>query len=194
MTEIRVECTCAEIRVPDLGLVLRRGDVTWLDQPVASRSKDLAFAKRAGAVQVRCVSRCAVSKPPQLPARPAPPWLRRLRAAVTPSRPDVEDVARRAAEAVATQSSEMLREIVREELRSALAFVPASTSTQAPATPARRTTPALDEPLFIPTHIVPTEEAAISVSAETTGASGVDDASAALKSARGGSRRKPTKE
>ena len=193
MTEARILCVCKEIRVADLKLVLREGDVVWLDRDVAARSRDLAFARRAGAVQVRWATRCEVSKPPQVPARPVPPWLQRLRGAVAPSRPDVEDVARRAAEEAAALSSETFRAIVREEIRSALIGLPGTGPTTV-VSPRTTTAPAADVPVFIPTNIVPTEEATISVSAETTGASGVDDASAALKAARGGSRRKSTKE
>lgn len=69
MKEARIECTCSEIKLPDLNLSLTRGQVVWVSEDRAAKSEDLAHAKRIKAVSVRWEERCRVAK------RPTPPWL-----------------------------------------------------------------------------------------------------------------------
>lgn len=123
MTEARVECLCPEYRIPDLGLTLYRGQVEWVDAERARRSKHLADAQRAGAVQVRWAARCEVSKPAPPPsASPVPPWLARRRRVLPETPPPVapQEVARRATEAEASRTRDALRDVVREEVQKAL--------------------------------------------------------------------------
>lgn len=81
MIEVRVQCICTAIQLPDLGEKLFRGDVLFLPKDRADRSKDLALAKANRAVLCTEVVRCQESRPapvssinPYIPAeRQKPP-------------------------------------------------------------------------------------------------------------------------
>lgn len=72
MREAKVTCVCLEIRLKDLNLTLREGQKIWLTHERAQLSKDLAHAKRIGAVSITWKERARVTKPPP------PPNFRRL--------------------------------------------------------------------------------------------------------------------
>lgn len=222
MTEARVECVCKEYHLPELGLVLHEGQVVWLDPVVARKSPQLTQARRAGAVQVRWVARCEVAKQFPPARGPAPTWLKRrtripLGGTPEPAPSAVPADPDAAVRQAAAATRDMLRDVVREEVRAALEARPVGTTTMTVGVDAdqireavlsalssvsvvapqgTRTTSqagAVDgaDPVFIPTGIVPTgDKSAITVNAETSSSGGVDDASAALKAARGGSKRK----
>jgi len=123
MIEARVECLCAEYQLPEFNLVLRKGDVKWLPESSARKSKALALAKRIRAVSVRWEERCQVAKPP--PRSPGPPYLRagvrrptRVPKAPEPPVPvqtpvvDMEAIARRAETAAANAATKAVDDAV----------------------------------------------------------------------------------
>lgn len=212
MTEARIECTCAEYHLPELGLVLRRGQVVWVDESKAKRSRQLTQAVRARAVQVKWVARCEVAKPVPPTPTPVPPWLRRKPRVAPVATPNAEESPRTPDGVTLDQVREVVREevqrallpvhpaaavvdldaiegVVRRTMSGFISSLPAGAAASTSKPPTLAGTP---DPVFIPSGIVPTDtKSAITVDAETTGASVVDDASAALKAARGGSKRKP---
>jgi len=71
--EAHIKCLCPEIRIPDLGLKLLRGDEVWVDESKSRRSIDLQHARTINAVAVQWKERCRVTK------SPAPPYMKRLK-------------------------------------------------------------------------------------------------------------------
>jgi len=86
MKEARVTCKIEQIKLPDMGITLVRGQEVWFGEREARRSADLNHARKIGAIDLRWETRCRVSKPP------APPHFRKLRPGVRkqiePSRPE----------------------------------------------------------------------------------------------------------
>lgn len=212
MMEAQIKCLCADYRIPDLGLVLTMGQVVYVPEAKARGSEELRLAMKVRAVEVRWGSRCEVSK------APAPPWLKRkARTFPTPepvvSRDEIERQAKEIARREVGESLRDIRDIIREELQQALRSAAPATPTvnvtsvdtaaiveavraalgSAPsgAAPGPRAPKAADEPMFIPSGIVPTEtKGAIEIPAATSSSDGVADAAAALKVARSRSRKK----
>jgi len=210
MMEARVKCLCPDYRLAELGLVLHFGDVVYVPADKARLSTELQLAEKVRAVEVRWGSRCEVSK------SPVPPWLKRKNRTFTTPEPtpvNHEDLERRAKEAARQEVGETIRDVVREEIQAALrsagvsgqapvdtsAIVDAVRSALAgvtvpqsrPQKSAATSEVSEAEPVFIPTGIVPTEtKGAIEVPSETTSGADVADSSAALKAARGRTRKK----
>ena len=93
MKEAQIECLIGEYPIHDLNLRLRKGEVAFVPEKGAKRSKDLEHARKLGAVRVRFVERSRVSKnPPKSPPRSPPPPNVRLsrRQARGPAVPQVE--------------------------------------------------------------------------------------------------------
>jgi len=57
MIEARIECQCNRIGLPDLSLVLVKGQVVYMDAPKAKGSRDLQRAWQASAVSIKYVER-----------------------------------------------------------------------------------------------------------------------------------------
>lgn len=57
MKETQITCLCNRIELPDLGLVMTKGQVEFLDSARAARSGDLQRARRNKGVEVREVQR-----------------------------------------------------------------------------------------------------------------------------------------
>lgn len=210
MMEAQIKCLCAGYRLDDLGLSLTSGQVVYVPEARARESAELRHATKVRAVEVRWGSRCEVSK------APAPPWLKRKTRSFPTPEPVVsrDEIERQAKEVARREVGESLRDIIREELQQALrSAVPASTSVNvtpvdtnaivdavraafgsgAPGATVSgpRATTVSDEPLFIPTGIVPTEtKGAIEIPSTTSSGDEVSDTAAALKAARGRSRKK----
>jgi len=209
MKEAQIKCLCPDYRIPDLGLVLTFGQVVYVPEDKARQSQELRLATKVRAVEVRWGSRCEVSK------APAPPWLKRKARNFPTQEPTVthEEIERRAKEAARREVGESLRDIIREELQQAMksmvaapptvthvtgadpeaivAAVRAALGDRAPMSGAARAPKVSDEPLFIPTGIVPTEtKGAVEIPSETSSGEDVADTAAALKAARGRTRKK----
>lgn len=202
-----VECLCPEIRIPDLGLHLFRGDTEWIESTKAMESLDLQHARRVRAVQVSWKVRCQVSK--EAPAQ-TPPWLKRsiirpVRHVATEPRPPVvhhEDVETR-------DFRSEVRDVIREEIRNALAGLPlappapsqsdvtiaasegltselvAKAVAQALQAAGLGTKPVVDDgPVFIPSSIV-SEDTTTAINVESSSSvSTLDDAAEALRAAK----------
>lgn len=190
MIESRIECLCFEINIPGVG-VLRRGQILWLGESTARTNPNVEHARQIGAVSVRYVERCQVSRMP-LPARlkqharlPAP------NAPVTPQAPKAEpaavstedmasmvrEIARAESVAVVREVVPQLASVIREELSRVSNNVVVNNVSVAPAP---KTAPS-DEPVFIPSNLVPTESADINLKSEESSSGNLDDASEALR-------------
>ena len=182
MIESRIECLCFEINIPGVGL-LKRGQILWTAESVARSNPNVEHARQIGAVSVRYVERCQVSRMP-LPARlkqhaklPTP----NVVAPVAPSAPPppvglrAEDVASLVREAVSREVMPQLASVIREEL-SRVPNVINNISNVVSA----KTAPS-DEPVFIPSNLVPTEGADITLKSEESSSGNLDDASEALR-------------
>lgn len=64
MREARIKCLCRSLRLPDLKLILVKGQEVSLAEGLAVASGDLATAVRIKAVQVRYVTICTTQREP----------------------------------------------------------------------------------------------------------------------------------
>lgn len=206
MKEIEITCLCRDIRLPDLGLVLTKGQVEHVEATLAKASRDLTQARQVGAVAVREVQRVRERRLPQgdpprhvfpkskKPMPPPPP------AVIHPysrpgesATPRVGGVTPNTVTVQAVVDMGGLRQVVREEVSGALkdailqGLGPVSVGA---AVRGRTVAPILDDraafpddgPTFIPDRIVPEgAKADIKVKAEETEDSGVNAAANALK-------------
>lgn len=197
MREAKIKCLTNRYIIPSLGLVLRKGDEVFLSEEKARQSKELALATRNGAVMVEYVERYKVKKPPS----PPPPHVRMSR----PGRGGVmrtPEPAPPSPDPTPEKDAEALVQAVQDDLKAELAEIKTllkdlmSKGVQAPATATkdRQGTKRVkeDEPLFIPDKIVD-KSVDIKVSSEESNMDGLDDTVAALKAAKGGTRRRRTK-
>jgi len=197
--EACVECQCPSLRIADLGLSMLQGEVAWVDEAKARASADLGQAKRAGAVTIKWIERCQVSRSPQPPfmKRLKPNWAAASQVAPVEEKPSQMDAAaldavsqevtRLKAQIQAQQGSqEALRALVTRAVQEALRGTIGQPS-RAPDATGRPT----DDPVYIPSNIVDrgkTDD--IQMSTESSGTASVDDAAQALKTAKGSGRRR----
>ena len=57
MIEARVTCKCQSLKLPDVGLNLTLGQVAFVEEKLARKSKDLARASRASGITVEYIER-----------------------------------------------------------------------------------------------------------------------------------------
>jgi len=185
---------------------------------VARKSEELNNARKMGAVSVRYVERCKMTKDPT-PPRPLPPSVRMSRPnrggmmkktaapeEETPTGVSEEDIRHIIREEM---REEDIRRIIREEMREAMrgvvgqpapvnVVVDAKTLQEALAgsNPGRGVTPKApeDEPVYIPTDIVDkSAKADIQTEKKADKADSLDAAAAALKKTAPKKKRKPRK-
>jgi hypothetical protein len=192
--EARIECLCPEYRIADMGLILRRGESVWVSAESARSSVELLLAVRSGAVSVLYARRCLVSRSPSPPnvrmnraqrSGRAIPWV--VQAPVPPEPAAPSAPAAPAAPAVDAGAIEdaIARGVSRaiEGLIKSGALVPGGRPSGPVAGPAP--TVAGDAPVYIPSNIVPTGDAAtITVAQTSSGGADLDEAAAALKATR----------
>ena len=192
MREARIECLCPEYRVSDLGIQFRRGDSVWVPEESARSSEELLLAVRSGAVSVVYTRRCSVSR------SPSPPNVRLGRAqrahlvTRTPPAPPAPVPAPQVGIDAGAIEDAIARGVTKaiEGLLSSGALVPGVRG-GAPA-PSGAAVPAVtsESPVYIPSNIVPTGDAAtITVAQTSSEGAALDEAAAALKATR---RRKPS--
>lgn len=195
MIESRIECLCFEITIPGVGL-LKRGQVLWIGESVSRTNPNVEHARQIGAVSVRYAERCQVSRQP-LPARlkkhaklPTP------NAPAAPAVPPAEDVAIMAREFaraesvivradVASMVRETTREVLHREVVPHLASVIREELSRVSNTVVNnvsipKAAPS-DEPVFIPSNLVPADSAGITLKSEESSSGSLDDASEALR-------------
>ena len=111
MMEAEITCVCTPgIKLPDLGLDLKKGDVVYIPAMRARISKDLSRA-RAG-VTLRMVERCREQReaPPPAPVpTPAPPQVVR-QAQPGPENPDLESTVKKLLHPLVEQVAALRRE------------------------------------------------------------------------------------
>jgi hypothetical protein len=185
------------IRIPDLGLILRLGEVRWADEKRVRKSICVEALISAGKIRVSYERR---NKKPMSNPTPKPsihavtmsrPATRVLTVAGAPSAPsvDVEKLAAAVASAMAAQvqpqpaqpDAALLASMIERAVESAMAKVSITVAGTGVAT-TTTVTHGPDEPVYIPSNIVGDKTVDIKTTAGVSDASGLDDAARALKS------------
>jgi len=198
VTEARIECLCADFKVPDLGLALVKGQIVWVDAEKARGSADLRHAKQIKAVSVSWRERCGVAR------NKVPVWVGKARVrelhqakggspkpeVISPSPPARKPAV--TAEPVRDLVHD-LRQVVREEIRNALAAQPVQVPAQEIDLDKMIDTfvaPQVDDtaPVFIP-KAVTLDDASIAVATQVASGEQVDAASSALKASKAGAKK-----
>ena len=190
MTEARIECLCPSFNIADINLYMRKGDIAWVTEDVARSSDDLRIAVRSGAASVVYARRCSVSR------SPPPPNVRMNRtqrggfvrlqeppqhpASVPATAPQGVD-AKSIEDAIANGIAKAIQGLV-----SSGALVPGNVV----GLPMTRSTPQASsvvssDPVYIPSNIVPSDNAAtITVAESSSEGTDLEAAAAALKATR----------
>lgn len=184
------------ISIPDLGLILRLGEVRWTDEQRARKSVCVEALIRAGKIRVSYERR---NKKPMSNPTPKPsihsvtmtrPATRVLTAANAPSAPsvDVEKLAAAVANAMAAQvqpaqpDTTLLASMIERAVESAMAKVSISVAgSGAGVVTQAAVMNGPEEPVYIPSNIVGDKPVDIKTTAGVSDASGLDDAARALK-------------
>ena len=188
-----VETNFLFLEVPDLGIVLRKGVPSWVEEDDYQRSSCLQELVRIGNARATPKSRSRSQRPakPSLRTRKRTPP---KKVAPTPKAPEAvltvaqaQELAERAAEKAVqrvlesfpTQPPTGLLEAV-QGLQEALGAVPGAVSAPTVFLSPRTRGPA-PEPMFIPSGIVgPSKEAELEIQSSESGG-GVEDAAQALR-------------
>ena len=184
MVEARIQCQCPSYVLSDLGLHLHQGDVVWVSPDKISASVELRFARSIGAVSVSYVQRCQVYR------APPPPTVRLKRRTTPPAQatapapaPSMDSTALE--DAVARGVAKAVAELVSSGIlipgpRVDPVVVPSRTGAPTPVF-----TATMNEPVYIPSNLVPTDASTtINVSSTESEGTDLDEASAALKASR----------
>lgn len=195
MIEARVECLCVEFNLPDINLQLRRNDVFWVAEDVARSSADLRMAVRSGAVAVLYTRRCAVHRSPPPPHVRLPRNTGKRFVPTFEARP-VETPAPAPVQSV-TIDHQSIEDAIARGVASAIqgllasgAFVPAGSGGSGSGSTVRAGNygaplVSTDDPVYIPSNLVPTEQGnMISVSETSLEGSDLNESAAALKAQR----------
>ena len=184
------------IRIPDLGLILRLGEVRWADEKRVRKSICVEALIRAGKIRVSYERR---NKKPMSNPTPKPsihsvtmtrPATRVLTVAGAPSAPsvDVEKLAAAVASAMAAQvqpaqpDTTLLASMIERAVESAMAKVSISVAgSGAGVVTQAAVMNGPEEPVYIPSNIVGDKPVDIKTTAGVSDASGLDDAARALK-------------
>jgi hypothetical protein len=186
------------IRIPDLGLILRLGEVRWADEKRVRKSICVEALISAGKIRVSYERR---NKKPMSNPTPKPsihavtmtrPSQRVLSAVPVHAAPavDVEKLAAAVASAMAAQvqpqpaqpDAALLASMIERAVESAMAKVSITVAGTGVATTTTTVTHGPDEPVYIPSNIVGDKTVDIKTTAGVSDASGLDDAARALKS------------
>ena len=186
----------SSINIPDLGLILRLGEVRWADEQRVRKSICVEALISAGKIRVSYERR---NKKPMSNPTPKPsihsvtmsrPATRVLTAAGAPSAPsvDVEKLAAAVASAMAAQvqpaqpDTTLLASMIERAVESAMAKVSISVAgSGAGVVTQAAVMNGPEEPMYIPSNIVGDKPVDIKTTAGVSDASGLDDAARALK-------------
>jgi len=183
------------IRIPDLGLILRLGEVRWDDEQRVRKSICVNALISAGKIRVSYERRNKkpMSNPTPKPSihaitmsRPSSRVLTAAGAAPVPSPVvDVEKLAAAVASAMAAQvqpaqpDTALLASMIERAVESAMSKV--SISVAGSGVVAQSVVSGPEEPMYIPSNIVGDKPVEIKTTAGVSDASGLDDAARALK-------------
>jgi len=189
----------SSINIPDLGLILRLGEVRWADEQRVRKSICVEALISAGKIRVSYERR---NKKPMSNPTPKPsihavtmsrPATRVLTVAGAPSAPsapsvDVEKLAAAVASAMAAQvqpaqpDTTLLASMIERAVESAMAKVSISVAgSGAGVVTQAAVMNGPEEPVYIPSNIVGDKPVDIKTTAGVSDASGLDDAARALK-------------
>lgn len=185
MKEAEITCLCSPgVRIADLGLELKRGDVVHLPEDKARRSSHLEMVRRAGGIAVRLVERCrekraAPIEPSMAPSAPPPRevFLPAPSPSPTFDMAELEDILNRVVSPLIDQVAALRREIASRPVVVAQETVPVSS--RASSVPG---TVAPDVPVFVPSDLVSSGlKGEITFTEKEQSVGGLDSATEALK-------------
>lgn len=195
MIEACIKGVCPEYYLADIGVRLRRGEVFWVSEDIARSSEEIRLAVRMGAVSVVFTKRCAVQRSP-------PPPISRMRDIMrNPARTTTPSATPSATPSVTPPTTPFDEQALQNaitagvskaitDLLSSGVLVP-GTRAGAVSTDAAPYTPVTNDPVYIPSRIVPEKTAPITVAQTSSGGAELEASAAALKATR---KRKPTSE
>jgi hypothetical protein len=180
------------INIPDLGLILRLGEVRWVDERSVRNSVCVGALINAGKIRVSYERRSKkpMSNPTPKPSMHAVTMSRPTNRVLTASAPavDVEKLAAAVANAMAAQvqpaqpDTTLLASMIERAVESAMSKVSISVAgSSAGAITQAIVANGPDEPMYIPSNIVGDKSVDIKTTAGVSDASGLDDAARALK-------------
>ena len=180
------------IKIPDMGFILRLGEVKWADELAIRESVCVAALIHAGKIRVsyeQKVLKPMSNPPPPKPSVPSVMLSRPQRVATPSSSPatsqstvDVDKLAQAVAAQIQVRpavapDAELLAALIEKAVTQALSRVTVATGTvQAAAS-------ASDEPVYIPSGIVGGDTVEIKTTAGVSDATDLADAAKALKAA-----------
>lgn len=179
------------IKIPDMGFILRLGEVKWADEPATRESVCVAALIHAGKIRVSYEQKVLkpMSNPPPKPSVPSVTLSRPQRVATPSPSPatsqstvDVDKLAQAVAAQIQVRpavapDAELLAALIEKAVTQALSRVTVATGTvQAAAS-------ASDEPVYIPSGIVGGDTVEIKTTAGVSDATDLADAAKALKAA-----------
>ena len=191
MIEACIKGVCPEYYLADIGVRLRRGEVFWVSEDTARSSEEIRLAARMGAVSVVFTKRCAVQRSP-------PPPSSRMRDIMrNPARTPTPSATPSVAPSVAPFDEQALQNAITAGVSKAITDLLSSgvlvpgTRVGAVSTDAAPYTPVTNDPVYIPSRIVPEKTAPITVAQTSSGGAELEASAAALKATR---KRKATSE
>ena len=206
MREWQIECVCRTIRINDLNLNMKDGDVAHVPLDQARNSKDLKAARGAGAVLVSTVERFKERRQPESPKHrvrpmtgPAPAQRipeaearatgkQGVPATVVIHETTTNNVTDVDTDALAEKVKNKLAGELGDILRQAVAGIPVI---HLPGGSGAARASGSDEPRFIPSQIMSDDLSMdMSVEATATEGDGLDDAAAALSAIKGNKKKK----
>ena len=180
MIEACIKGVCPEYYLADIDVRLRRGEVTWVSEDTARSSEDIRLAARMGAVSVVFTKRCAVQRSPSPPISRMRGIMRNTARTAAPS----------AAPSAAPFDEQALQNAITAgvskaitDLLSSGVLVPGTRMGAAPADAAPYPT-VTNDPMYIPSRIVPEKTAPITVAQTSSGGAELEASAAALKATR----------
>jgi len=185
--EACIKGVCPEYYLADIGVRLRRGEVVWVSEDTARSSEEIRLAARMGAVSVVFTKRCAVQRSPPPPSSRMRDIMRNPARTPTPS----------ATPSVAPFDDQALQNAITAGVSKAITDLLSSgvlvpgTRVGAVSTDAAPYTPVINDPVYIPSRIVPEKTAPITVAQTSSGGAELEASAAALKATR---KRKTTSE
>ena len=192
MTEARIECLCSTFNLADIQLMVRRGDIVWVSEEIARSSEDLRLAVRSGAVSVVYAKRCSVSRSPPPPnvrinyraLRGGFVRLQENPPQVTPPVPPPQGLDAKALEdAVANGIAKAIQGLLTSGVL-VPGGVPITGSGNAYAAPASVAV-VTSEPVYIPSNLVPSDNATtITIAESSSEGTELEASAAALKATR----------
>lgn len=183
MIEACIKGVCPEYYLADIGVRLRRGEVVWVSEDTARSSEEIRLATRMGAVSVVFTKRCAVQRSPPPPSSRMRDIMRNPARTPTPSVAPFDEQALQ--NAITAGVSKAITDLLSSGVLVSGTRVGSASADAVPHTAVT------NDPMYIPSRIVPEKTAPITVAQTSSGGAELEASAAALKATR---KRKTTSE